>query len=107
MNDLSNELKGQQINYIFSLLDYNKSNKVEFDEMNKYFSKINNIPLYYNQPAYPQHYMPQMMTNNVFQYGSYLYSHPHPMPVTMQPAYGYPQYYPAQQQRQDEPKSSG
>ena len=50
LKQLSQEIDNDQIDAAFDLIDEDKSNSVEFDELNSYFSKVNGIPQHLNKP---------------------------------------------------------
>jgi len=44
INKLDNTFSEEDIRLIFDFLDQDKSNSIEFDELNSYYSKVNGIP---------------------------------------------------------------
>jgi hypothetical protein len=46
------EISDEEIRLGFELIDEDNSMTIEFNELNNYYSKINGIPVAYNQPQY-------------------------------------------------------
>ena len=46
---VTSELGEEEINGAFDLIDTDNSNSLDFDELNKYFSKVNGIPEHLNR----------------------------------------------------------
>ena len=50
---LSTDIKDEEISAAFDHIDFKKTNKIDFEELNRYFSKVNGIPEHLNKPYDP------------------------------------------------------
>lgn len=100
---LSDDLSNDEINGAFDLIDSDNSNSIEFDEFNKYFSKVNGIPEHMNRPQSKNDFEQPKSFHRMFNQQAYqpVYQQPPPMGYGYQ---GYPMYppnmYPPQQPQQ-------
>lgn len=69
------EIQDEEIRLGFELIDEDSSNSIEFEELNKYYSKINGVPLSANLPYEPMQVEPQGPNQGQFSYGQ-----PHQQP---------------------------
>ena len=66
LKQLSQDIDNDEIDAAFDLIDEDKSNSIQFIELNKYFSKVNGIPEHLNRPSDPS--MEIEKPNNFFQH---------------------------------------
>ena len=101
---LSTDINDEQINAAFDHIDSAKRQKITFDDLNSYFSKVNGIPEHLNKPHDPKNSVgqPAAFFQQMFNPGYAPYYYPQyyqpPHPSMYQgpppPGYQYPQKYP-------------